>query len=242
LYLATVRWTNQEIQESFLSLKRAFELDPNNVSVLWYISVWAPEFGQLEIADTCVKRMEELDPLSPLTPFSRGWYWLFGEGRPDLAVEPLRKAYEMSPGSGFYAFKYARALASTGQINEACTVIDHIGETGDDLWVWVSPFFKYALRNDREKAFETMTPERRITALKDPTVAWHLASGYALLGENELALDCLETSVEKGFINYPLFSELDPLISGIRHEPRFQRLMEKTRRIWGAFPEHPKPS
>jgi hypothetical protein len=87
-----------------------------------------------------------------------------------------------------------------------------------------------------------MTPERKAAALKDPTVAWHLASGYTLLCENELALDCLEKSVELGFINYPLFSELDPLLAGIRQEPRFHQLMEKTKRIWEAFPDPPDPS
>jgi len=173
---------------------------------------------------------------------ARGVYWLFGEGRFDLAVGPLKKAHQMSRNSGFFAFKYARALATTGRVDEACAVIDHIVENSVDLWLWFAPFFKHALRNEKAKAFQVMTPDRKASALSDQTLAWHLASGYSLLGENEQALECLERSVDLGFINYPFFSGIDPFLSGIRHEPRFHQLMEKTKRIWEAFPDYPELS
>ncbi|MFC1575898.1 hypothetical protein ACFL5A_04575 [Gemmatimonadota bacterium] len=239
VYKAWVVWTDQRIQESFLLLNRAFDVDPNNVTVLWSLAFQASQFGQPKIAEACANRLATLDPLNPWAPFSQGFYWLVGEGKPELAVEPLRRAHEMAPSGGLFAFKYARALATTGEVEEACKVIDHIVENAGDLWVWFAPFFKHALRKERDEAHGVMTPERREMALHDPTLAWHSATGYALLGENDLALQCLEKSVDLAFINYPFLSEFDPLLEGIRQEPRFQKLMEKTKGIWEVFPDHP---
>ena len=61
------------------------------------------------------------------------------------------------------------------------------------------------------------------------------ASTFALSGEKEEAMDWLEHAVEGGWINYPLFSEDDPLLESIRGEERFRELMVKVKRDWEAF-------
>jgi len=76
VYTAWVEWADQRIQESFLSLKRALEIDPNNVTVLWSLGLLGSEYGQQEIAETCANQLADLDPLSPWAPFIRGFYWL----------------------------------------------------------------------------------------------------------------------------------------------------------------------
>ncbi len=63
---------------------------------------------------------------------------------------------------------------------------------------------------------------------------WDFQSAYwkteclALIGEKELALDCLELDVNLGMSNYPLMSELDPFLVNIRGEERFKKLMERS--------------
>jgi hypothetical protein len=58
-----------------------------------------------------------------------------------------------------------------------------------------------------------------------------------LIGEKARALDCLERDVNLGMSNYPLMSELDPFLAGIRGEERFKKLMERVKSEWENFEE-----
>ena len=61
------------------------------------------------------------------------------------------------------------------------------------------------------------------------------AECHALIGENDEALRWLEHAVDKGCINYPLFSKVDPFLENIRGEQRFKRLMEHMKHEWERF-------
>ncbi len=69
----------------------------------------------------------------------------------------------------------------------------------------------------------------------DFEASWEMATGYALIGETDDALEWLENAVQRGFINYPFLSQYDPLLENIRHERRFVALMEDVRSQWERF-------
>jgi len=56
-----------------------------------------------------------------------------------------------------------------------------------------------------------------------------------LLDERDEAMRWLEHAVDRGFINYPLFAELDPFLENIRSEPRFKKLMKRVKHEWENF-------
>lgn len=62
-----------------------------------------------------------------------------------------------------------------------------------------------------------------------------MAGTYAYLGEHELAIDWVETSVRLGNTNYPLLFEHDPFLWGLHDEPRYQALMQSVESTWRAF-------
>ena len=64
---------------------------------------------------------------------------------------------------------------------------------------------------------------------------WPIAEGHALLGDRDEALRWLERALERGIFNYPLLSEIDPLLANIRNEPRFKKLMERVKYQWEHF-------
>jgi len=233
-------YTDQRFSSCFASAKRALEINPNEPSILWFFSFLCSQWGQLEAAQSSAQRFMDIDPLNPFASFTEGIYWMMGEGRSDLAVEPLRRAHRMSPKSGIFAFKYARALASAGRMDEAFEALNHT-QNRTDGFAGFGPIFSTALLGDKTATLEALTPEFEATVLVDETTSWHLATTYSLIGEPDEAVRCLSRAVELGFFNYPLLAEKDPLLEGIRGEAAFQELMVKVKGIWERFPEPAEP-
>jgi len=61
------------------------------------------------------------------------------------------------------------------------------------------------------------------------------ASAIASTDRKREALDWLEHAVDRGWTNYPLFAENDPLLKSLREDDRFQMLMRRVQREWEAF-------
>ena len=62
-----------------------------------------------------------------------------------------------------------------------------------------------------------------------------MAEGYAYIGETDNALMWLEHAFEKGWINYPWLSKIDPWLQNLRSEERFKQLMERVKYEWEHF-------
>jgi non-specific serine/threonine protein kinase len=58
---------------------------------------------------------------------------------------------------------------------------------------------------------------------------------FSLINEKEKALDYLNHALDRGFINYPFFSNIDPFLENIRGEERFKKLMERVKYEWENF-------
>jgi hypothetical protein len=62
-----------------------------------------------------------------------------------------------------------------------------------------------------------------------------LAGAYARAGDIDNAIRWLEVAVDRGFINHPFLTRVDPSLDNLRGEPRFQQLMEVVRERWQRF-------
>jgi hypothetical protein len=65
--------------------------------------------------------------------------------------------------------------------------------------------------------------------------SWKLATGYALIGKPDKALNWLENAVRHGLINYPFLAQHDPLLENLRQESRFKALVEDVQSQWERF-------
>ena len=60
---------------------------------------------------------------------------------------------------------------------------------------------------------------------------------FAMIDENEKAIDWIEKDVNMGFINYPFLAEYNLLLKNLRKEERFKVLLEKVKYRWENFEE-----
>jgi len=129
-----------------------------------------------------------------------------------------------------------RSLALCGRTEEAIARLQAMLASGEpSFFTQLGTFYAFALQRDHDSALGSITEELTSTARADMNYAWIMAQGFSLIGENQTALEWLTSAVEHGFINYPLLHHLDPFLEGVRREPGFGDLMEKTRTQWEAF-------
>jgi hypothetical protein len=82
---------------------------------------------------------------------------------------------------------------------------------------------------------QSITPDLREAAESDEIFSWWLADCYALAGDRQPALDCVQRMIELGVFNYPFLSRHEPFLQPLRDEPRFLELLERARKQWDAF-------
>ncbi|MFQ6116614.1 MAG: tetratricopeptide repeat protein, partial [bacterium] len=222
------------------NFKRALEIDPNDYeTLLWLGITYFGQAGKVTAAESLIKRLFEIDPLAPSTHLALGFvHWMKGEL--DRALTSFNQMLELEPENIHPNFWSAYVLAWKKQYNDVYNLIDQMAkkESPDQMHKiftgWLL-FFKHALKGEREKALEMLTDDAKNYFWNDPDLPWIGACNYALIDEKEEALNWLEHAINKGWINYPLFNEIDPLLENIRGEERFKKLMEQIKHEWEHF-------
>jgi tetratricopeptide (TPR) repeat protein len=231
--LGAIERQRGNVRESLRYYKQAFALDPNvpeNLRrLIYYYSFFA---GQPSISAPLVKKLMEIDPLSPENHRYEGSvHWM--EGRLEVALELQRQSYLSNPSSPVELWHYGQILAWNNQFDKAYEFIDIlVRDVPDGMLTWSNLFFKYSLQGKKDEALQVITEDRKRQAWGDFHFPWLMAECYSLIDEKEEAIKWLEHAVSKGWVNYPLFSKLDPFLENIRGEPGFKRLMEKVEYEW----------
>ncbi len=214
----------------------ALEIDPNHPGALCWLSVlYSTQAGRPSAADTLVKRLLAIDPLSPLVRFFVGWYhWM--SGRLEEALAMLDRGLELEPDFLFAYLLRAHVLMWQERREETLELVAPIArrDPRDHFADW-AVLLECALARDRAGAVEALSEETRRFYWHDPEAPALMAPVYALAGAKEEALNWLERAVERGWINYPLFAHQDPLLKNIRGEARFKELMVEVKAKWESF-------
>lgn len=78
--------------------------------------------------------------------------------------------------------------------------------------------------------------------MESTAVPRSLTDGHALAGRPDRAMECLHVAVSRGFINHPFLARWNPLLSSVRRESEFERLMAEVRERSERFrPEGEQP-
>ncbi len=222
-------------QEGVRHLKRALQLQPNDVAILQWYGFFSATAGQCSASETCVQKLFELDPLSPLSHRNRGWLQLM-QCRADSALDSLHRAYQMDSGNPQLRLLYLYALACNQRFDDACALAARmIKDTPNNVWTWIGRFYCNALQGERRKALRGVTEKFQQAARWGESYSFHVAECYALLDERTLALEWLENATSRGFINYPFLAEGAPFLANVRSEPRFQTLLARVKSEWERF-------
>jgi tetratricopeptide (TPR) repeat protein len=83
----------------------------------------------------------------------------------------------------------------------------------------------YMLQKKFNKAEEDLLKAKQLNP-DSPTIRYNLVCLYSLTGKLDLALDELDTALEKGFNDYEALRK-DPDLNNLRKHPEFRKILEK---------------
>ncbi len=218
--------------EGIKSFRRVLAQNPNDFDALFFFSCLLGTLGRMKEARPLEERTIKIDPLNAAAHFHSGFNRLW-EARYDQARETLERLHRTFPADVPTKWNYGLSLAYTDRKEAAAAIFDEVArEQPGTLLGGLGQAFKYAIEGNRAEALAILESNPSLKNPWDFQTAYWKASCLALVGETEKALDCLELDVDLGMSNYPLMSELDPFLAGIRGEERFAKLMERVKYEW----------
>ena len=224
--LAAVLWLHDwqwpEAQKEF---KRSLELNPNYPTANHWHAEYVMTMGRHAEAIAKIKNSQTLDPLSLIINVAIGRDYYLAR-RYDEALEHLLQTVELDPNYPVTYWVLGLLYMTTGRSDLAIAA----GEKAVTL-SGGSPLMRAALAHSYGKAGRT---KEALQILDDLTsvakckyVAPHFFAGIHIgLGENDLALDCLEQSYEE-HSHWLIYLHIDPTMDDLRNEPRFQDLLKR---------------
>jgi len=235
LLAGEIHWKHGRMKNCVRHLRKALELDPQNADILLVLSYVYAFVGRSAAARPLLRRLLRIDPLTPINHGVEGFVELF-DGNFVGALEPGRRMFDMDPASDVTLWVYSLLLAWNGRIQDSPwngTWADTA--TPQSTVAGIIKFLNHAFRGQTEAALATLSPDNIRAVRWDEQMSWELAVGYAALGLPNEALDWLENSVTRGFVNYPFLSAQDPFLEPLRAERRFEELMQRVKREWEAI-------
>jgi non-specific serine/threonine protein kinase len=233
--LGLVEAARGRTQEAVRLLKKSLASNPNDPDTLSWLCAICSLSGKGYAVEQMAQRLIDIDPLTTMWQMVPGIVaTLSGEfGR---ALAPFERSLKSDPQNPMLLLAYGQVLALNGRVDEAVATLQTLREVaGDNFFSQLGTFYSHALRHDKAAALGCVSEEMASAAGADMNYAWLVAQAYALIDENQEALEWVKIAVERGFINFPLLHHLDPFLETVRQEPGFGLLMQSTRERWEAF-------
>jgi hypothetical protein len=223
-----VAGTRGRPEAGLIDLRRAHELRPGDVNVLLELCRWSLAAG-LD-CKAVVDRLVALDPLTAQSHLIEAMYYgLYGPV--ERAASPARRSIGLAQEASLLHFSAAFWLAVAGARDEAVEVLDRLRAASSDLRSTLASFLGCALAGDAAGAGLEATPETE-RAISNEFIAFMMASGHALLGQQEDALRCLHAALALGFINHPALIRNAALADCLGEDPRFHSLLAEIEPRW----------
>ena len=218
-------WADWDWDGAEQHLRRAIELNPNEVNAHLFYAHVLSNTGKHQEALSEVKVARELDPLFPFAGSLEGQF-LFHAGKHDEALDRLQNTFDLAPN-----FWMPHSFASMVYIDKGMFP-EALIEARKARAMSAASTFSIALESytlakmgNREEAEKVLGEMLEISKTRGmpPT---HLAIAYNGLGDTERALAWLE----KGFAERDpkmTFLKVDPKWNNLRSSPRFIELMRR---------------
>jgi adenylate cyclase len=214
-----------DLPRAIEELKRAIELKPNYATAHHWLALAYLTVAQFDSAISEGKRALELDPLSSIINADFSWMH-FAARRFDETEAQARKTLEIDPNFFLGHYYLGEALQFKGHMKDAIAEFQKAFDLTDDPYPLAALGQAYARNGQKDEA-------RKILArLHEKARSQHVGPyAYALvltaLGEKQQAIDELEGAYAKGETGYLFVVKVDPLLDGLRGDPRFEALVQK---------------
>jgi len=230
-----IHYSRARIQNAAGDLAAALELEPNNADTLLLLSNCYLISGRVQAARPLIERLAAIDPLTPLVRCMPAWAGIL-EGNLAAAIEPYRQMFEMDSGNPMSRLFYVWVLLINGRLEDIPAIVESFPVEVRETVPARLAFFLAASLADRG-GVPLQAPGNQVEAAAEASdvFARLLAGAYARAGDTHNAIRWLEVAVDRGFINHPFLTRIDPSLDNLRGEPSFQRLMEIVRQRWERF-------
>jgi DNA-binding winged helix-turn-helix (wHTH) protein/tetratricopeptide (TPR) repeat protein len=213
-------WRNAETE-----FQRAIDLNPNySMARTWYALELAAT-GQSQRALEQAQRGFELDPLSLVanTELGRVYYW---DRQYDKAVASYKRAIDLDPYFSRAHTRLGITYAAQNKYADAIIEFKKVAElSGPDPYLDGLTGYAQA-RNGNTVAARRILDDLTQRSKRDFVPAFSVALVCIGLGDREQAMNWLEKSyLDRS--TYMVYSGVDPLLDGVRSDPRFSALMTK---------------
>jgi TolB-like protein len=222
--------------QGYKYIKGALKADPNDPGIIMHTAGFMIYLGNPSFAEPLYKKLLDIDPLSAMNYLFVGLGQYF-QGYFENAVGLVRKSLQIDPEFVYSIFWHPVFLAANNQKHEALELIDQIIKEGrmSEVFKELILFIKYVLMGRKTQALNTLSDETKKYTWNDPLFSGLMPGYFSLINEKEKVLDYLNHALDRGFINYPFFSKIDPFLENIRGEERFKKLMERVKYEWENF-------
>jgi TolB-like protein len=212
-------FTEWKFAEGLKELRRAQELSPSNPTANDLLARVLVYVGNLTEAEKLARQAIELDPLAFTGPFNLARILWFG-GKLDEANAAAGKAAELQPGAAsthrYQVFVAIRRGDTEAALREAQL-------EPDDTYRRFELALAHYARRDRPAADAALA--ELISKGRD-IAAYQIAEVYAVRGETDKAFEWLQISFDTHDTGM-LGLQLDPLLQGLRDDPRYKALVAK---------------
>src|SRR5207247_867830 len=205
--------------DGLAELKRAKELSPANPTANDLLARIIVYLGRFDEAERQARQAVELDPLSTVTQGNLARVLLYA-GKLDEADAVARKAAELQP-----------AAASSRRWQVVVAVQRGDGETAlreaqlepDDGYRRFELALAQYVRGDRQAADAALAD---LIANGRDNLAYQIAEVYAVRGEKDKVFEWLQIALDNHDTGM-LTLLVDPLVRGLRDDPRYKNLLAK---------------
>jgi len=199
----------------------ALKLNPSLTMTRAHYSFYLLIFGRTDEASAEMRRVQEVDPLTPLWPAYQGWLY-FWIGQYEEAIDEARKSLELAPDFPVALYVLGSAYAEKGMYEEAIKAHQRAGALSRE---WKSGLGRtYAMAGRQDEARQVLA---ELEADPTPWDTWFIAQIYAVLDEKDEAFRWLEAAY--GPPNHPYVPWImhPPAFKPLRDDPRFGDLLRR---------------
>ena len=186
-------------------------------------------------ADSLIRRLMSVDPLTPLTACMPGWKLLL-DGDFDAALPHYRRMYDLDPGNPMALAFMTWSLALAGRDAEIEPLVPSnapaAGNNQSEGPVIQVARFLAAAKLGRDSPERWLDSSIDAMAEANDILPRLLADGHALLGDADSAVAWLRVAVDRGFIHYPFLAQGNPLLRSLDGHSGFRALLAEVRDIW----------
>jgi tetratricopeptide (TPR) repeat protein len=222
IYLANFFTDTGRVEQSVPLLREALKTNPDHAEVHWELGYAYRFAGMLKESVAECERARELDPLVKLNSSALNAYLYLGEY--DKFLQTLPQTDE----TAFILFYRGFAEYHQKNLEAAAREFDRAFELDPALLqAQIGKALRYGIANQRARGLEILREaEEKIKqrGVGDSEAMYKIAQAYGVLDDRVSAIRMLALCIDKGFFAYPYFAS-DPLLSGLRSEPEFGRLL-----------------